>query len=411
MNPGITMKFLPMITLALLTSAPLQAASTTDGSEVQAPAIAPVRPPATPANAGQRWGADYFPNVELVSHEGERLRFFDDMLKDKVVLINFIYTSCPDACPLETARLTEVYNLLKDYVGTEIHFYSISVDPEVDTPEVLNEYTKRFRTGKGWKFLTGSKEDIKLVRQKLGMIRPDETELSDHTLSLMIGNQPIGRWLKRTPMDNPYMLANTLGSWIKKSVVPVTPMQDYADAPVRWREMGRGEQLYRSRCTACHLIGSDDGLPRVGPNLLGVVERREESWLKRWIREPDKMLAEGDALAQELYEAHGRVPMPNLRLDESEVDDIVKYMSEESARFFEERRKAAEAAAAKAEAAEEEKPSCCQKRDELVVEHEQPVLTKQPEEQEGSSRSTLTIASAIAGVGLVFLLGFLRIRR
>ena len=64
-----------------------------------------------------RWGANYFPNVPLITHEGKTVRFFDDLIKDKVVVINFIYTTCPDACPLETARLTELYKILGDRVG------------------------------------------------------------------------------------------------------------------------------------------------------------------------------------------------------------------------------------------------------------------------------------------------------
>ena len=66
---------------------------------------------------GSRWGESYFPNVPLVTHEGKTVRFFDDLVKDKVVVINFIYTRCPDVCPLETAQLAEVRAIL----GTMTH--------------------------------------------------------------------------------------------------------------------------------------------------------------------------------------------------------------------------------------------------------------------------------------------------
>jgi cytochrome oxidase Cu insertion factor (SCO1/SenC/PrrC family) len=99
------------------------------------------------------WGANYFPNVPLVTHEGETIRFFDDLLKDKVVAVNFIYTKCPDTCPLETAQLVRVQNILGDRLGKDVFFYSISIDPDNDTPEVLKEYKKRF--GARWTFLTG----------------------------------------------------------------------------------------------------------------------------------------------------------------------------------------------------------------------------------------------------------------
>ena len=66
----------------------------------------------TTFNAAARWGANYFPNVPLVTHEGETVHFFDDLIKDKIVAINFIYTHCPDTCPLETAQLVKVQEIL-----------------------------------------------------------------------------------------------------------------------------------------------------------------------------------------------------------------------------------------------------------------------------------------------------------
>ncbi|RMG66462.1 MAG: hypothetical protein D6722_14970, partial [Bacteroidetes bacterium] len=68
-------------------------------------------PGAEASTASSVWGADFFPNIPLVTHEGKTVRFFDDLIKDKVVMINFIFTRCPDACPLETARLREVQKI------------------------------------------------------------------------------------------------------------------------------------------------------------------------------------------------------------------------------------------------------------------------------------------------------------
>ena len=104
------------------------------------------------------WGKNYFPNVPLITDEGKTVHFFDDLIEDKVVVINFIYTSCPDTCPLETAQLVRVQKLMEDRVGKDVFFYSISIDPTTDTPEVLKEYKKRF--GAKWTFLTGEKADI-----------------------------------------------------------------------------------------------------------------------------------------------------------------------------------------------------------------------------------------------------------
>ncbi len=107
--------------------------------------------PAWAAPKGSPWGENYFPNVELVNQDGKTVRFYDDLIKDKVVVINFIYTHCGDTCPLETASLRQVYKLLADRMGKDIFFYSISIDPEHDTPKVLKEYAESFKIGSGFR--------------------------------------------------------------------------------------------------------------------------------------------------------------------------------------------------------------------------------------------------------------------
>ncbi|VAW67978.1 Cytochrome oxidase biogenesis protein Sco1/SenC/PrrC, thiol-disulfide reductase involved in Cu(I) insertion into CoxII Cu(A) center, partial [hydrothermal vent metagenome] len=123
-----------------------------------------------------RYGENYFPNIELTNQDGKKFRFYDDLIKDKVVSINFIFTSCQNVCPLETARLKEVYNLLEDRIGKDLFMYSITVDPERDSPEVLKEYMNKFDIGPGWQFLTGKKEDIDALRVKLGLYIQDLDE-------------------------------------------------------------------------------------------------------------------------------------------------------------------------------------------------------------------------------------------
>src|SRR5712691_7074524 len=119
-----------------------------------------------------RLGADYFPNVTLTTQDGVDVRFYDDLLKEKIVAINLIYTTCQYACPLETARMAQVQKVLGDRMGREIFFYSITIDPEHDTPAVLKAYAERFHAGPGWLFLTGKKADIDLISKKLGLYAP-----------------------------------------------------------------------------------------------------------------------------------------------------------------------------------------------------------------------------------------------
>src|SRR2546430_17387977 len=119
---------------------------------------------AAPAAAQHaRWGADYFPDVALTTHEGKTVRFYDDLIKGKIVAIDLIYTTCQYACPLETARLAQVQRVLGDRVGRDIFFYSITIDPAHDTPEVLKAYAEKYHVGPGWLFLTGSAADIEAI--------------------------------------------------------------------------------------------------------------------------------------------------------------------------------------------------------------------------------------------------------
>ena len=189
--------------------------------------------------AGSPWGADYFPNPQLVTQDGDIVRFFDDLIEDKIVAINFIYTSCPDTCPLETAQLMRVQNILGDRLGRDIHFYSITIDPEHDTPEVLKEYRARF--GAKWTFLTGAENDIIDLRRKLGLyVEEIQDGSNNHNVNMIIGNQATGRWMKRSPFENPHVLADQLGNWLTGWRSPPAG-EDYANAPtLRMYRRGSG---------------------------------------------------------------------------------------------------------------------------------------------------------------------------
>lgn len=281
------------------------------------------------------WGKDYFPNVPLISHEGETLYFYDDMVKDKVVMINFIFTRCPDVCPLETARLREVQNILGDRVGKDVFMYSISIEPENDTPEVLRQYAEKYQVGPGWKFMTGKEEDITLLRRKLGMFDEEDNNenLSTHTLSMIMGNQRTGKWMKTSPFENPYVLATQVGSWLHDWRLPPQAKQNYAQAP-KTRTISEGESLFRTRCNSCHTIGAEENSlaakRAIGPDLAGVTYSRDRAWLTRWLAEPDKMLAEKDPLAMAQLAAYNNVPMPNLSLSGKDIQALLTYLEEET---------------------------------------------------------------------------------
>jgi protein SCO1/2 len=273
------------------------------------------------ASADSRWGANYFPNVELTTQDGVTVRLYDDLLKGKSVAVNVIYTSCTDECPLETARMVQLQKVLGDRVGKDIFFYSISIDPKVDTPKVLKAYADKFDVGPGWLFLTGREEDIKLVTKKLGLSRTSDGVNKDgHTASLMVGNEPGGQWMRNSAVDEPNFLAATISSFLGWRDDKRGP--SYAAAlPLN---IDKGQFLFQSRCSACHTVGQGD---KVGPDLAGVTTRREQAWLARYIATPDKMRAENDPIATMLYKKYQDTRMPNLRLGSADVEDVMKFLA------------------------------------------------------------------------------------
>ena len=275
------------------------------------------------AVAATSWGADYFPNIVLTTQDGAKVRFYEDLVKGKNVAVNVIYTTCKDECPLETARMAEVQRLLGDHMGRDIFFLSISIDPEKDTPKVLKAYAGKFGVGPGWLFLTGNKEDIKVLTRKLGLSRSSDAFSKDgHASSLMLGNDPDGQWMRNSAVDNPRFLATTMANFFGwKNVVPT---QSYDQA--RTLDIGRAQFTFESRCASCHTIGQGDG---IGPDLSQVTVRRSPAWVARYMKEPEKVLAEGDPIAVQLFKRYQQVGMPNLRLGEEDVAALIGYIDEQ----------------------------------------------------------------------------------
>ncbi|WP_252088647.1 SCO family protein [Pseudomonas sp. MWU13-3659] len=281
------------------------------------------------------WGADYFPNILLLTQDGQHVHFYDDLIKGKVVAINFIFTGCGETCPVETARLRQVQKLLGERVGQDIFFYSISIDPYNDTPTTLKRYAEKFAIGPGWTLLTGEAADIEQLRRSLGLYIEglENGRSKDHNLSLIIGNQATGRWMKASPFESPYILADRLANSLHNWKTASAQRHDYTQAP-EIRPPSAGEQLFRTRCSSCHTVGeAEPGATRgIGPDLLGVTRQREQAWLKRWLLAPEQMLAERDALAMLLYGQYNQLAMPNLRLGETEVAALLAYLEEETVR-------------------------------------------------------------------------------
>jgi protein SCO1/2 len=289
-------------------------------------AAAIVSPRSLPAQT--RWDASYFPNVELTTHLGERVRFYD-LIKGKTVAIELMYTSCEFACPLETARLAQVQALLGDRMGRDVFFFSISIDPARDTPAALKAYAAKFRAGPGWTFLTGKAADIELLSRKLGLYsRPDPDNKDGHVPVLLIGNEATGQWIRASALDNARMTANMITSWVAgypsaATAAPVVTMRSYAEAKPVSGVTG-GQYLFSTKCSACHTLG--EGV-RIGPDLAGITDLRDPGWLAKYIASPEAMLKAGDPVARDLSAKYKDIRMPNLQLTDDQVRQVIGYLS------------------------------------------------------------------------------------
>ena len=132
-----------------------------------------------------RGAREYFTDLEVVDQNGERLRFFSDVLQGRIVVINVIFTNCVSACPLVTQLMTVAREEMVETVKDEVWYVSISVDPERDTPEVLKAFAKRQEVDESrWLFLTGDKQNIDHILRKLRRFTPD---LDAHSTQLLAG--------------------------------------------------------------------------------------------------------------------------------------------------------------------------------------------------------------------------------
>ena len=156
----------------------------------------------------------YFPNFELVTHEGKKVRFYDDLIKDKIVVINFMYAKCEGICVPITMKLKRVQEILGDRIGRDIFMYSITLKPKEDTPEKLHHYVHMHRVKPGWTFLTGRPDEIEILRRKLGFSDGNpklDKDLNNHIGMVKYGNERREWWAMFPGKGNP--------AWMVKSIL------------------------------------------------------------------------------------------------------------------------------------------------------------------------------------------------
>lgn len=156
----------------------------------------------------------HFPDVELITHHGKTVRLYSDLLRDRKVVMNMMYTRCLGSCSPVTVNLTRVHRLLRRHVGRDFFFYSFSLKPEEDSPAALTEFAARHSTGPGWLFLTGTPATMEIVRKSLGFTysNPEEdADKSRHVGMLRLGDEAAARWGTCPARANPKHIARSIG--------------------------------------------------------------------------------------------------------------------------------------------------------------------------------------------------------
>ena len=158
----------------------------------------------------------YFPDVTLTTHQGKQVRFYEDLIKDKVVVLNMMYAECDGVCPAITTNLVRVQRLFGDQMGRDIFFYSFTLKPEKDNPEMLRHYVKMHKIGPGWLLLTGKPEEMELLRRKLGFTNPNpevDKDSSQHIGNIRFGNEPHMLWAACPGQAKPKWIHESI-SWL-----------------------------------------------------------------------------------------------------------------------------------------------------------------------------------------------------
>ena len=134
---------------------------------------------------------DYFTDVTLTNQYGEQKRLYSDLLKGQVVIINVFYSVFEGECPAIMRRLSKIQKTLETLSGRDVHLLTISVTPQLDTPDKLRAYADQLNACYGWEFLTGEKRNVDIALSKFGHDVENRTE---HSKMIIVGNESTGLW-------------------------------------------------------------------------------------------------------------------------------------------------------------------------------------------------------------------------
>ena len=132
-------------------------------------------------------------DAPLVDSSGKRVRLAQEVIGQRIAVVNFIYTSCTTVCPVSSATFQQLQKKLGARLGKEVVLVSVTVDPLRDTPQRLREYAGRYEAREGWVWLTGAKPDVDSVLKGLGAY---SARFEDHPAMVLIGDARGGPWTR-----------------------------------------------------------------------------------------------------------------------------------------------------------------------------------------------------------------------
>lgn len=165
--------------------------------------------------AAEEKARKFFTDVEVIDQNGKQLRFYSDVLKDRVVLINFIFTNCQDYCPMVTSKLAQTRQLMAESIKDDVWYISVSVDPDRDTPEAMKEFARKQKVDESrWIFLTGDKQNLDFIVKRLGQYSQD---VEAHSTLMLAGNTKTRHWTRVMPMAGPPDIAKQMRALAEES--------------------------------------------------------------------------------------------------------------------------------------------------------------------------------------------------
>ena len=204
------------------------------------------RPRFAPTDAGSARAAlqqRHLPNVPLLTSDGDRVRFYDDLVKDRKVVLTFVSSRAPGFSSTVTRNLAALQRLFGTRIGKDMFLFSIARDPERDSPAMLRDWAVWSGAGPGWSFLTGRPGDVETLRKSLGFGSDDPAEDADPAFSVGLvryGSEPEMRWAHCQSQAKARVLAHSMvldfGTGPASTGSPITKTfgtgSDPATAPV-----------------------------------------------------------------------------------------------------------------------------------------------------------------------------------